>query len=221
MYCVMCWKEKSTGSLKDILFGEDPLCEDCRKLWQRKQLHFQLDGIDVEAPFLYEEAFSKCLIQFKECGDEALKDIFLYPIRKEFQKKYKRYTLCLMPSSSSKEKERGFSHLQKMFEPMNMPMISPFIKMEDHTQKFLSQSERFRMVHGIQLKNDIVVPKKILLCDDTITTGSTLRGALSTLNKQNHDIKIFCVSANKSWAKEKQESPVSRIGSILHKIRMS
>lgn len=206
MYCLICGKEKSAGSFKDILIGEDPLCDECRSKWKRINHHFRIDNIPVFAPYLYEEEFSHCLIQFKECGDEALKDIFLFDIKNEFKRKYRGYTLCLMPSSVSKEEIRGFSHLKKMFECLNMDMLSPFKKMDEISQKHLHSSERMELVHGIQRKDNVILPKKILLCDDTITTGSTLRGALSCLDKSMHDIQIFSISVNKSWTKKDELS---------------
>lgn len=202
MYCLMCGKEKSTGFLNDIIFGDDPLCVECRSKWKRMNHTFQIDGISAFSPYLYEDEFSHCLIQFKECGDEALKDVFLFDMQKEFKKKYRGYTLCLMPSSTLKE-ARGFSHLQKMFECLKMDILLPFEKVEDSSQKHLSSARRMDMIHGIRLKEQIVLPKKILLCDDTITTGSTIRGALSCLDKDKHNIQVFSISINKSWITKK------------------
>lgn len=206
MYCLMCGKEKSTCSILDVLFGDDPLCFECRNKWKRINLKFNLDGIPVESPYLYNDDFAHCLIQYKECGDEALKKIFLYKVKNHLKIKYKNYTFCLMPSSKEKEISRGFSHLEKMFETITPNILSPFIKIDNSSQKGLSRNERLKISNKIYLKENIVLPKNILLCDDTITTGSTLRGALTNINKSKHSIKIFCCSANKSWLKSNQNS---------------
>ena len=106
MYCLMCGKTIEEGNWKDVLFSEDPLCQECRQQWNKKKIHFRLDGVNVNADYVYNAAFSSALIQFKECGDEALKDVFLYEVKKKIQRKYKGYTICFMPSAL--EKQRSF-----------------------------------------------------------------------------------------------------------------
>ena len=126
MRCLLCDREMQQGSLKDILFEEDVICEACRSKWERKKIDFRLDGIRVRSDYVYNDAFSECLIQYKECCDEALKDVFLYPIRKQLRKRYRGYTICLMPSSTKKLAMRGFNHLAGMYENLGMKMIEPF-----------------------------------------------------------------------------------------------
>lgn len=205
MRCPLCDREMQQGSLKDILFKEDVICEACRSKWERKKIDFRLDGIRVRSDYVYNDAFSECLIQYKECCDEALKDVFLYPIRKQLRKRYRGYTICLMPSSTKKLAMRGFNHLAGMYENLGMKMIEPFEKVEEKDQKGAGRMERRSMEHGIRLKPDVKLPKKLLLCDDTITTGSTLKGALRVLDRDNHRIEIYCVSANHFWITEKKK----------------
>jgi len=195
MRCLMCGKEKGTGSLKDILFGKDPLCEECRSQWVKINYSFMLEGVPVFCPYLYEEHFSAALIQYKECGDEALKDVFLYEYRRYLRMHYPGYTLCLLPSSEKKREERGFSHLYGMFESAGMPMMEPFVKLSDVSQKKQNRLERQEMTHGIALKEGIVLPERILLCDDTVTTGSTMKGALNVLPERK--VKIFALSCSR------------------------
>ncbi len=201
MRCLMCGKELGESSFRDIVVGEDPLCSACRKRWEKKDIKFVLDGIDVEANYVYNDAFSSALIQFKECGDEALKDIFLYEVKNKLKRKYRGYTLCCMPSSLEKMNSRGFSHLQEMFSCLNMETLEPFIKNTNVSQKETPGHLRKNMSHEIQLKHGVVLPKKLLLVDDTITSGATLKGAIACLSTQQHKIKIYCVSANRSWMK--------------------
>lgn len=199
MRCLMCSKKMSEGSWKDVLFGNDPLCESCRSQWEKRKIVFEVEGIRGNASYLYNKAFSSCLIQYKECFDEALRDVFLYEVKNEIRRKYSGYTLCLMPSSEEKQKQRGFSHLKRMFSLLNMPMIEPFEKQSDLSQKKLPLYMRKDLVHNIRLKEGTELPDKILLCDDTITSGSTLKGALHCIDRRNKKIRIYCVSANASW----------------------
>lgn len=199
MRCLMCAKKLSEGSWKDVLFIGDPLCEKCRKQWERRKISFEVEGIHGNASYIYNKAFSSCLIQFKECNDEALKDVFLYEVKNSLQRKYHGYTLCLMPSSAEKIKERGFSHLKEMFSCLHMEILEPFEKQGTQSQKKLPLYLRKELAHQIKLKEGIHLPDKILLCDDTITSGSTLKGAIQCLPRKGKAIQIYCVSANASW----------------------
>ncbi len=201
MRCLMCGKELGESSLRDVVIGDDPLCSTCRRQWEKKRIKFELDGIKGEADYVYNDAFSSSLIQFKECGDEALKDIFLYEVKNRIKRKYRGYTLCCMPSSIEKMNSRGFSHLQEMFSCLNMKMLDPFVKNTNVSQKENPGYLRKNMSHEIQLKNGVVLPKKILLVDDTITSGATLKGAIACIERKQHQIRIYCVSANQSWLK--------------------
>ena len=201
MRCLMCGKELGESSFRDIVVGEDPLCSACRKQWEKKHIAFVLDGVRGEADYVYNDAFSSALIQFKECGDEALKDIFLYEVKNKIKRKYRGYTLCYMPSSLEKINSRGFSHLQEMFSCLNMEILDPFFKNTNVSQKENPGYLRKNMSHEIQLKHGVVLSKKLLLVDDTITSGATLKGAIACLSTQQHKIRIYCVSANRSWVK--------------------
>lgn len=201
MRCLMCGKELGESSFRDIVVGEDPLCSACRKQWEKKHIAFVLDGVSGEADYVYNDAFSSALIQFKECGDEALKDIFLYEVKNKIKRKYRGYTLCYMPSSLEKINSRGFSHLQEMFSCLNMEILDPFFKNTNVSQKENPGYLRKNMSHEIHLKHGVVLPKKLLLVDDTITSGATLKGAIACLSTQQHKIRIYCVSANRSWVK--------------------
>lgn len=201
MRCLLCMKEMGKGSIRDVLFEEDIICEECRKQWEEKDISFMLDGIRVRSDYVYNDAFSSCLVQYKECFDEALKDVFLYRKKKKIKRMYRGYTLCMMPSGRKKMEERGFSHLACMFECVGLPVIEPFNKKDERDQKQKGFMERRKMINNIVLKKGVNLPKKIVLCDDTLTTGATLKGALSAFDLTKHDVEIYCVSANKGWLK--------------------
>ena len=189
--CLMCDKEQENDTLLRLLFSDDPICGECRSQWQKHRKREMLDDIPMEALWQYNGAFSSCLLQFKELHDEALKDVFLYPFVNRLRHRYRGYTLLLMPSSREKQEERGFSHLKEMFECLHLPMLEPFIKESSRVQKALGRKGRMEMEHSILRRKEIELPKKILLVDDVCTTGSTLRGALHTLKKEDHTVRIL------------------------------
>lgn len=201
MRCLMCGRELGYGSVRDIVFGDDPLCMSCRRKWRYKRIRFRFDHCTLRSSCIYNEAFSRCLIQYKELADEALKDVFLYRDLKWFRRTYRNRQLLMMPSSPKKAESRGFSHLGRMFECSGLEITEPFIKLEEGDQKQKNREERLKMENMIILKEDAVLKDRIVLCDDTVTTGATLRGALKALENRHADIEIYTVSVNRRWVR--------------------
>ncbi len=203
MQCLMCQKEmEESRNYYDLLFSEDLLCKTCREQWKEGK-KFQFHGVDAYADYIYNDAFSDCLVQMKELGDEALKDVFLWNQKKRLRRMYRGYTLALLPSSKSKVEHRGFSHLREIYGCLGLPMIEPFEKLVDEDQKKLNQQEREKMEGKIRLKENVILPRKIVLCDDVLTTGSTMKGALSCIKNQNLKIKIHVCSIVELKKKDK------------------
>lgn len=198
MRCLLCDKEKIDSDVFDI-FSEDMLCHECRNKWEKKENIFRFEGKKLRSSYVYNEPFADALLQYKECYDEALKDIFLYEVKNKLKLIYRGYTMVLMPSSTKKEEERGFSHLKLMFSSLKLPMIEPFIKIDERSQKGTNVEERKKITNSIKLKKGIILPNKLLLVDDVITTGATLSTAIALLPSNNKDIQIYTVSYSKMW----------------------
>lgn len=191
MRCLMCGKKmREEGSLEDLLFSNDLLCSQCRSRWQRLDRHFRIDHIPALASWAYNEAFASTLLQFKECGDEALAEVFLYPMARQLRSRYAGWTLLPMPSSRSKQEQRGFFALGEIYRQLDLPLLECFEKTEDLDQTGRSYDQRLAMRSRIRLKEGIEIPRRIVLVDDVCTSGSTLRGALACLDRSKHRIRI-------------------------------
>ena len=202
MHCLICGLEKGDGDIIDILENDDPLCHTCRSSLKHVRFRMKFHGYKLYASYVYDDAFAKILVQYKECFDEALKTVFLYPFRWWLILRFFSYTVCYLPSSKEKIAKRGFHHLEKMFSLLFLRQADLFEKVNDFDQKNRSVEERMRMADNIALKKDCVVPKKILLVDDTITTGASLLGALRCLKGYDCKIVIYVVSVNHLWLKK-------------------
>ena len=206
MRCLMCHKPMYRDSFSVLFQKEDVLCPECRDTWKRISRRFRFDGHDAYALYAYEGGFSECLLQYKELCDEALKPAFLMPDRNRLRRMYRGRTLLLLPSTEENLEYRGFSHLKGMFELLGLPMMEPFEKTDAASQKHLHKAERKAMASGIRLKPGVHLPKKAVLVDDVITTGSTMRGAIAAL-PETADVCIFvCGLTEKRDAKKKQRN---------------
>lgn len=191
----MCGKRmRLSGSLEELLYREDLLCAECRSGWIRSRKRYRLQGISVCALWKYNDAYSSALLQLKECGDEALKDVFLYPFQRRLKRIYRSRVILPMPSSRTKFQKRGFHHLELMTECLGLPVLDCFEKQTEEDQQNKSYAARQKMCSAIRLKENAVIPERVLLFDDVLTTGATLKGALSCLDCTKTDIAI-CVGA--------------------------
>ncbi|MBQ2689120.1 MAG: hypothetical protein IJG05_03480 [Solobacterium sp.] len=195
MRCLWCGKEKGTA-LGEIFWEDDLLCSGCRRQWIRWKEVRRIHTVVPEILYRYNHMGSACLRQFKETGDEALKDVFLYRERNRLKRKYHGWTLLLMPSTPEKLQQRGFIHLEEMYGSLGLPMRDCFEKTAETEQKLLDYTERQSI--GIRLK-EAEFPERRVLVDDVITTGATLRSALSCIDRKKHRVRIlsvFCVSGD-------------------------
>jgi len=199
----MCDRTITEESLADFFRETDVLCTECRSKWKRIGRRTRFAGVPAFLLYEYNEAFSDCLIQFKECKDEALKPVFLYPDRRRLRWMFRGRTLLLLPSSREKREERGFSHLREMFEILRLPMMEPFEKREDRNQKQSSRKDRLKMERNLVLRSDASIPKKVVLADDVITTGATMRGALACLPR-DCDAMVFACALTPGKEKQKK-----------------
>lgn len=155
---------------------------------------FLFENIPARVLWKYNEAFSSALLQYKECCDEALKNIFLFPFLSQLKLRYRNYTLLCMPSTQSSLKRRGFHHLEQMFEQLELPIRNPFEKMMEVSQKDLPAQERKRIIGQVRLKEEVQQYRNILLIDDVLTTGSTLRAALACIDLKLCHVEILVCS---------------------------
>lgn len=98
---------------------------------------------------------------------------------------------CIVPVPLSKKRftERGYNQSALLAEPfakmLGIPMREDILFKPRHTkrQSRVEVSERFTNVQGSFTASDIAANKRILLFDDILTTGSTLKACADTLKE--------------------------------------
>ena len=188
--CKLCHDNIYNGTLYHYLFTNDIICYKCRKLWNYKPTTIKRYNIKIRSYYTYEST-RHAIIQYKECYDESLYDIFLYRILWDIKLRYIGYTIILAPSSNKALNERGFNHLYLIFKCLNMPILDVLYKISNKQQKTNNYQDRKEIINDIKIKKDIVLPKKILVVDDIVTSGGTILAIKECLKDYNIKIKYL------------------------------
>lgn len=192
MRCLYCDKMADKVSLKSLFLKEDELCIDCRNRLVLKRRKIRVQEMEVETFYDYDGMFKSLLLQYKECLDEALKNVFLYEIADYINLRYMGYKVCLIPSSRKKLEFRGFNHLEMMFEQVKLKKLQGLRMKDELCQEGMGLNERMKMLDNFVY--DGKQEEKILLADDVLTSGSTLLGAYRTLILCTKTVKVLSVA---------------------------
>lgn len=198
--CLVCLEDKmGKADLFRMIWDSDPLCVQCRERFKNVNRTLLVDDTECEVLYEYDEYFKTLLLQYKELYDEALAPIFMYPYVRHIEKKYAGYAITYVPSTEEKMNERGFNHLKKMFDDINLPKIDLFEKSEGPSQKKSNYQDRQKVARHIKLRKEIKTDMPLLLVDDVLTTGASIRACLKLIRKMNVSCKVLVISCNQRY----------------------
>lgn len=196
--CCICFQNIEQGlTIADWIAQDSCICGNCKKEFVRLQKQTTWQHIPIHIEYLYNDFLENLLYQFKESRDIALKEVFFYDCIKKINDKYRHYQIVIMPSSYEKIEERNFHHMLEMLNKCKLPIMDPFEKISNHKQSLQSFEERQNIGTYIRIKpNAKLLEKPILLVDDVITTGATIKYAYQQLIKHTTKIEAFILCAN-------------------------
>lgn len=101
-----------------------------------------------------------------------------------------------LPSSKESDDERGFNHVEEIFNTLGLPFNKVLYKKFHHKQSDGHFKDRINVNKVIGIENGkSLTDKKILIVDDVCTTGSSIRCAIKLVEEYKpKDIKILVVS---------------------------
>lgn len=192
MKCLYCDKTISRYSLYSLLIEKDKLCIGCRKDMKLKLKEFKIDDLECISFYEYDSLFKTILLQYKECYDEALSDVFLYRIDLIIGLMFLGYKVVYVPSSLSKKEKRGFDHLRLIFERMGFKTIDGLKMKKELVQEGKDLRQRREMCDNYYYDGEYI--DKLLIIDDVCTTGSSLIGVYNAFKGKAKIIRALVLA---------------------------
>lgn len=181
-------KIKRNG-IYSILFNTN-ICHSCFIKMNRKPCKRKINNVPITSYFPYEEYIISLIYTFKGCNDIVLAPCFLSYDCFYLKMKYKGYYIVPIPSYIDHDLQRGFNHVEEMFMCLNLPYLKILKKIKDFKQSSLKRKEReLAVLNIIRTSDELLTGKKILIVDDILTTGSTIKRAIKLIK----ELKPKCI----------------------------
>lgn len=193
--CFICTKVIEDDFV-NLICERRKVCSECSNSFKIRNDKFYIDNIEGRVLYYYNDFFKEILFRYKGIGDYLLKDVFFNFYLEKLKKKYREYAIVIAPSNESNDKKRGFSHMEEICKCLNLKIIKCFKKEKEWKQSDKKLSER-REIQNI-IKIDIGMlkgVKKVLIVDDVLTSGSTIKTMISQIPSNIHK-KVLVLSSN-------------------------
>ena len=186
--CLMCEKE------------EGKICNACLKIWNQGPFRIRFQETYAISAIPYGPQVSSVVVKAKEDRNSCARELMAQAIYRSlrellFCQSVDTFLLVPIPSSPQAIRKRGESfmhpilnHVLKLARSNGadwywQELLRHGKKVRD--QAGLSSQQRSENLEGVfQLKTLISVDLPIILVDDVVTTGSTLRNAILPLNER-------------------------------------
>jgi competence protein ComFC len=170
----------------------------CSKCYHQLEWHHQIntfEGIAIESFLDYGPFVKSRIHQYKALGDIELGKTFFHQHLDYLRFKYRGFIFLPAPSYQDHIVQRGFHHLDEILLPIGLPRRHIFFKNKPYRQAEQDFQGRQGIRDVIQRYNGISLPRKLLLFDDVMTTGETMRSMIKLLPvDQKFDLKIIVLA---------------------------
>ncbi len=206
-FVISCLFPKRCIFCNEVIEYNKNICEDCTEVFSSAQIvryiPYMGDERYVEciSPFLYKGGIRKAILNLKFHNVRSNLEFFASSIAEKLLEKFDINDIdyiCFVPMSERSFVDRGYNQSEllavALSDILKIPVRNVLIKEhETYTQHELGAEERSRNLLGAFSTNDgsNISNKNFILCDDIITTGSTLKECVKTL-KHYGARKIIC-----------------------------
>ena len=193
--CVCCG-----GKTSDKLLY---LCYDCFNILLKSKSLNKVEN--TYFLWAYNETIRTLILKYKSHSVLALGRIISSLIEEEFfQVIYWEdidYVIPI-PINYRREQERGFNQVEEILKNLNYSYLTTERKKNTKKMcKILDREKREKNIKGSFYIGEELVGKNILIFDDIITTGATIKEFSEEIKKENrvNKITIFSLSAGKTY----------------------
>lgn len=192
----MCFKRIENKSFHSLFNGDYYVCEKCIEKLKPEFLCFKISKYKGIALYKYDALIKTKIFEYKKCEDYELKDIFISFYINELKIMFKDYVIVPVPSYKEKDEKRGYNHVIEIFKNLNFEIVNCIVKTENIDQKELNFKERQNIYKYMKLNNNYDLRnKRVLLVDDIITTGASMKAVIKLLEETNFkELKILTIA---------------------------
>lgn len=196
-------KYKSSTSFCKVCFKELPInnknvsiCGNCFSKFEPIYKKESINRVNYFYIYRYNEFIRSLIYQFKGCYDIELSKCFLERQRIMLKILYHDYLVIPIPSWKDDDNKRGFNHVFEIFSSLNLKMWPCLHKKENIKQSSLNKEQRLK-TKNLSIDKVNLTNKKILIVDDVMTTGSTVKHAIEIIKKKKPKIiKVLILAKN-------------------------
>jgi len=169
------------------------ICTSCRDQWIPHYYKSNIGDHFVHSAVVYTDTASKIILAAKENGLKGADDLIISAIMhvlKQSRVNFSYLTLIPVPSSKYSQRKRGRSFIVDLTQQISdLSGISMrdclYVSRRVSDQSGLTKKQRMLNVQGaFSLRKGTVLRGDVILIDDVVTTGATLREAARALNSQ-------------------------------------
>jgi predicted amidophosphoribosyltransferase len=167
------------------------ICSECRSSWHPHYYRTKVDGLTVHSSLLYTPTASKIILAAKESGLKRADELVIDAIVLALQRSKLDLTLSRLvpiPSSKSSQRRRGRSFIVDLVHQISLRTGIEVVDCLQLSRRVLDQSGLHRQERTTNLAGAFRVSShvrgELILVDDVVTTGATLREAFRAVNSQ-------------------------------------
>jgi ComF family protein len=192
--------------LSDVFTADDVICKTCRRSLTPINRFVDIGSRKVFAYYVYDDVMSTIFHRFKEAKDRDLARMFIHPLSSRFDRRFKDKTVVCVPSSESKNEERGFLTLPTILEESKLPRIDVLMKTSSEKQSLRGAIQRKKVSDEIELiHSSLAEGKDVVLFDDIVTTGSTINACADLVEPVCRSLTCVCIAIHPSFIDPKED----------------